>query len=87
MPVTGGGGAARVPILRLCDHPFLAGVAFAGGEGRSNVLPWYRLVGAEDRIAKMWLLGPGVLLNHVSGDGGATGLPGYERCGHCEVPT
>ena len=39
---TGGGGLARVPNLRVCKHLFTAGVAHAGGEGRINVLPWYR---------------------------------------------
>ena len=43
MPSTGGGG--RVPNLRVCKHLFLLGVAHAGGEGRIDVLPWYRLVG------------------------------------------
>ena len=34
MPLTGGGGLARVPNLRLCDHFFiLFGVAHAGEEG------------------------------------------------------
>ena len=42
---TGGGGLARVPNLRMCKHPFLLGVAHAGGEGWINILPWYRPVG------------------------------------------
>ena len=46
-PLTGGGGPARVPNLRVCEHPLVSGVAHAeergGREGRINVLPWYRL--------------------------------------------
>ena len=45
MPLTGGGGLARVPNLRVCEHPLGFGVAHAGGEGRINILPWYRPVG------------------------------------------
>ena len=33
MPLTGGGGLARVPNLRVCNHLFFLGVAHAGGEG------------------------------------------------------
>ena len=44
-PVTGGGGLARVPNLRVCKHPLTSGVAHVGREGRIDVLPWYRPVG------------------------------------------
>ena len=30
MLITGGGGLARVPNLRVCEHPFTCGVAHAG---------------------------------------------------------
>ena len=50
--LTGGGGPARVPNLRVCDHLLITGVARAGGEGRSNVLPWYRLVGVAEYLLK-----------------------------------
>ena len=33
--------------LRVCKH-LLVGVAHAGGEGRINVLPWYRPVGVQN---------------------------------------
>ena len=36
MPLTGGGGLARVPNLRVCEHPLDFGAAHAGGEA-----PWY----------------------------------------------
>ena len=45
MSTTGGGGLARVPNLRVCEHPLSSGVAHAGREGRINVLPWYRPAG------------------------------------------
>ena len=45
MSITGGGGLARVPNLRVCEHPFTCGVAHAGEEGWINILPWYRPVG------------------------------------------
>ena len=44
-PTTGGSGPASFPNLRVCEHLFDFGVAHAGGEGRINVLPWYRQVG------------------------------------------
>ena len=47
---TGGGGLARVPNLRVCKHLFDFGVAHAGGEGRINVLPWYRPVGVAKKL-------------------------------------
>ena len=33
MSITGGGGLARVPNLRVYEHLFTFGVAHAGGEG------------------------------------------------------
>ena len=33
MPLTGGGGLARVPNLRVCEHLWDFWVAHAGGEG------------------------------------------------------
>ena len=33
MPLTGDGGLARVPNLRVCEHPLDFGVAHAGREG------------------------------------------------------
>ena len=44
IPSTVGCGLARVLNLRVCKH-LGQGVAHAGEEDRSNVLPWYRLVG------------------------------------------
>ena len=44
MSETGGGGLARVSNLRVCRHPFVSG-CHTQGEGRINVLPWYRPVG------------------------------------------
>ena len=41
---TGGCGLARVLSLRVCKR-LGTGVAYAGEEGRINVLPWYRPVG------------------------------------------
>ena len=41
MSSTGGGGLARVPNLRVCDH-LLCRVAHAGREGRINILPWWQ---------------------------------------------
>ena len=60
MPETGGGGLARVPILRVRNHLEL-GVAHAGEEGRINVLPWYRRVGVAKTSSET--------------QGGRTGLP------------
>ena len=45
IPLTGGGGLARVPNLRVREHPLTSGVAHEGEEWRMNVLPWYRPVG------------------------------------------
>ena len=59
-PLTGGGGL-RVPNLRVCKHPLASGVGHEGGEGRFNVLPWYRLVG--------------VAILPTSREGGRAGLP------------
>ena len=44
MSSTGGGGVVRVPNLRVCEHRWIEG-GTRRGEGRINVLPWYRLVG------------------------------------------
>ena len=49
MHSTGGGGPARVPNLRVWKH-LSCGVAHAGGEGRINVLPWYRPVGVAKNL-------------------------------------
>ena len=47
MPVTGGGGPARVPNLRVCKHLLIQGWHTQGEEGRIDVLPWYRPVGVS----------------------------------------
>ena len=59
-PVGWGPALGRVPNLRVCEH-LPRRVAHAGGEGRTNILPWYRLVG--------------VAIPPVSREGGRTGLP------------
>ena len=46
MSLTGCGGLARVPNLRVCKHR--RGVAHAGSEGLINILPWYRPVGVAE---------------------------------------
>ena len=45
MSRTGGGGPTMVPNLHVCKHFFLFGWHVQEGEGRIDVLPWYRLVG------------------------------------------
>ena len=50
-PSTGGGGLARVPNLRVCEHLCEAWHT-QGGEGRINVLAWYRPVGEAHRDAR-----------------------------------
>ena len=68
-----GGGLARVPNLPCVRAPFSSGVAHAGrggrrGEGRSNVLPWYRLVGAVSTSSQTHKRGKaGLPVKRVSG--------------------
>ena len=52
MSPTGGGGLARVPNLRVCNHLFFLGVAHAGVEGWINILPWYRPVGVAKKSSE-----------------------------------
>ena len=42
---TGGGRLARVPNLRVCEHPLVRGWHTQGGKDEISILPWYRPVG------------------------------------------
>ena len=50
MSKTGGGGLARVPNLRVCRHPTTGWHRRRGEQGRSNVLPLFRLNGVVNKL-------------------------------------
>ena len=51
-PLTGGGWPAFGPEPAYVQTLLVSGVAHAGGEGRINVLPWYRPVGVVSTSSK-----------------------------------
>ena len=62
--MTGGGGLARVPEPACVRAPLHEGLHTQREEGRSNFLPWYRLVGVESTSSQTHKEGrPGLPIN------------------------